>query len=339
MYKKLTQIIERILVKRSPILFVIAAALFLSHDATGETEILDFIPAIIAANTGLPIANSLAVSTPQGDDVTITLTGADPGEGSLSFEVISGPQNGTLSGSAPNLTYSPTGDFTGKDRFSFTVTNRNRTSQSADIDIYVIHPDNFLKNLIVDFAPYNSETNRAGAFLFRRNYEKVFLEFGQDVISDHLGNLKDNPAFEYLIALDADVISPVNATVVNLTFQEDTQDYEIHLAPIDINDMWISIDHVKNPTVVLDDVVTAGEVLGNPGTWDSYVGRVEIQIILTMEGESVCPFLFFDPATRADYESNVSQLINDWEAYKYNPQIYSEDNFPITGCRTATTGM
>ena len=103
--------------------------------------------------------------------------------------------------------------------------------------------------------------------------------------------------------------------------------------------MWISIDHVKNPTVAADDVVIAGQVLGNPGTWDIYVGRVEIQIILTMEGESVCPFLYFDPATRADYESNVSQLIEDWETYKYNSQIYREEDFPIVGCRTATTGM
>ena len=165
----------------------------------------------------------------------------------------------------------------------------------------------------MDFGPYNSETNRAGACVFRPNYEKVFLEFDKDVISDHQGNLKDNPAFEYLVASDADVVSPVNATVVNLTFQDNTQDYEIHLAPIDINDMWISIDHIKDPTVALNDVVTAGQILGNPGTWDSYVGRVEIQIILTREGESICPFLYFNPDTKALYESKVSQLIDDWE--------------------------
>jgi len=200
-----------------------------------------------------------------------------------------------------------------------------------------------LCTICVDFGPYNSETNRAGAFVFRPNYEKVFLEFDKDVISDHQGNLKDNPAFEYLVASDADIVSPVDATVVSVTFQENTQDYEIHLAPIDVNDMWIAIDHVKNPTVAENDVVTTGQLLRNPGTWDDIngVGRIEIQIILTMEGESVCPFLFlyFDPATKALYESKVSQLIDDWETYKGDSQIYSEEDFPITGCRTATTEM
>lgn len=89
---------------------------------------------------------------------------------------------------------------------------------------------------------------------------------------------------------------------------------------------------------MVDDVVTAGHVLGNPGTWDSFVGRVEIQIILTSEDESVCPFLYFDPVTKADYEGKVSQLIDDWENYKGNPQIYSEEDFLIAGCRAATTG-
>ena len=325
--------------KLGAVLIFIGAVFCISHDASSETDILDFIPAIIAANTGLPIANSLAVSTPQGDDVAITLTGQDPYEGSLTFEVISDPQNGALSGNPPNLTYSPQATFTGKDRFTFVVTNRRGSSEAANIDIYVIHPDNYLHNLMVNFGPYNSQTGRAGSFVFQPNYEKVFLEFGKDVISDHQGNLKDNPAFEYLVALDANVISPVDATVVSLTFQDNTQDYEIHLAPIDINDMWISIDHVTNPQVAVDDAVTAGQILGNPGTWDIYAGRVEIQIILTMEGESVCPFLFFDPDTRAQYESKVSQLIDDWENYKGNSQIYSEEDFPITGCRTATTGM
>ena len=139
--------------------------------------------------------------------------------------------------------------------------------------------------------------------------------------------------------IDADVVSPVNATVFRLIEQVDTQDYEIHLVPVDINDVWLSIDHVKNPVVLENDQVTAGQVLGKPGTWDSYAGRVEIQIILTQEGKSVCPFLFFDPATRAEHENKVNQLIDDWETYKGNSEIYSEEEFPFTGCRNATTGM
>ncbi len=192
---------------------------------------------------------------------------------------------------------------------------------------------------MVDFAPYDSQTGYAGAFLFRPNYEKVFLEFGKGVLTGHQGEPKDNAAFEYLVDKDADVVSPVNATVTRVDYQSGSQDYEIHLVSADINDVWLSIDHIKNPAVAVDEQVAAGEPLGNPGTWDSFVGRVEVQIILTREGKSVCPFLFFDPAIKAGYESKVNQLIDDWEAYNGNPEIYSDEDFPFTGCRNATTGM
>ena len=318
--------------------FFIISILFIGHNARSETDVLDFIPAIIAS-ANRPTANYQFLTTPQGDAVVITLTGEDPLDGTLTFEVVSDPPNGDLTGTPPNLTYSPDTEFTGKDSFSFTVTNRMGTSKAASVDIYVIDPANFLKNLMVDFAPYDSQNDHAGAFYFRPNYEKVFLEFGQDVLEDHQGQPKDNAAFEYLVDKNADVVSPVNATVASVTYQDGSGDWEIHLVPVDINDVWLSIDHIIDPTVAADDQVTAGQILGKPGTWDFYVGRVEIQIILTREGKSVCPFLFFDPATKSEYESKVNQLIDDWETYKGNSQIYSEEDFQFTGCRNATTGM
>ncbi|MBT8332585.1 MAG: hypothetical protein KJP06_09710 [Deltaproteobacteria bacterium] len=65
----------------------------------------------------------------------------------------------------------------------------------------------------------------------------------------------------------------MNATVFRLIEQVDTQDYEIHLVPVDINDLWLSIVHIKNQTVQEIDQVTASQILGKQGTWVSYVGR------------------------------------------------------------------
>lgn len=304
-----------------------------------ETDILDFIPAITAAGRKLPIAVPQSVSTPQGDEIEITLTGDGPFQDAMIFEIISEPQNGFLNGTTPDLTYSPLPEFTGKDSFSFKAANRNGTSEPAEINIYVVHPDNYLQNLSMDFGPYDSQTGKAGAFVFRFNYDKVFLEFGRNVISDHLGNLKDNPAFEYLVDIDADIVSPVNAVVFNLIHQEDTDDYEIHLVPVDVNGVWLNIDHIKYPTVGINEQVTVGQVLGKPGTWDDEVGRVELQLILSSEGESVCPFLYFNPDTKALYESMVTQLINDWETFQSDSELYQEENFVFPGCSDFTTGM
>jgi hypothetical protein len=259
--------------------------------------------------------------------VGITLTGHDHDEETLTFEIISDPLNGTLTVSPLCLTYSPTATFTGIDRFTFVARNRSGSSIAANIDIYVIDPGNYLKNLNVDFAPYNSGTNRAGAFFSGQTRRKCFVNSAKAFSATTKAIRRDNPAFEYRIALYANVYSPINATVSSVTYQDGSEDFEIHLVPVDINDMWISIDHVRNPTVVADDIVTAGQVLGNPGTWDIYVGRVEIQIILTMEGESFCFFLYCDPATRAGYENKVTQLIEIGKLISTIPKFTVKKNF------------
>ena len=120
--------------------FIFIMTIFLSsYDARGENDVLDFLPAFLAAGNR-PTAKYQFLTTPQGDAIAITLTGEDPSEGTLTFEVVSNPPNGDLTGIPPNLTYSPDAEFTGKDSFTFTVSNGNATSETAAIDIYVIDP-------------------------------------------------------------------------------------------------------------------------------------------------------------------------------------------------------
>ena len=68
-----------------------------------------------------PTADSQRVTTPEDTPVGITLTGSDPDGNTLTYMVIDGPSNGRLSGRAPDLTYSPDGNFCGRDSFTFRV--------------------------------------------------------------------------------------------------------------------------------------------------------------------------------------------------------------------------
>ncbi len=43
--------------------------------------------------------------------VAITLTGSDPDEDELSFSVVTNPMHGVLTGTAPNLTYTPAAHY------------------------------------------------------------------------------------------------------------------------------------------------------------------------------------------------------------------------------------
>ena len=68
------------------------------------------------------------------------LTGSDADNDPLTFAVASQPANGTLSGTAPNLTYTPNSGFTGSDSFAFVVNDSQDDSAPATVSI-TVNPD------------------------------------------------------------------------------------------------------------------------------------------------------------------------------------------------------
>jgi hypothetical protein len=92
-------------------------------------------PAVVVNNP--PTANSQSVSTPEDTPASITLTGTDPDGDSLTFAIGTGPTSGTLSGTAPNVTYTPNANFSGADSFTFTVNDGTVDSAAATVSITV----------------------------------------------------------------------------------------------------------------------------------------------------------------------------------------------------------
>ncbi len=58
-----------------------------------------------------PIANPQLVTTPEDTAVSILLTGSDPDSDPLTFAIVSNPTHGSLSGTAPDLTYTPSANY------------------------------------------------------------------------------------------------------------------------------------------------------------------------------------------------------------------------------------
>ncbi|MFN7622526.1 MAG: Ig-like domain-containing protein, partial [Acidobacteriota bacterium] len=75
-----------------------------------------------------PVPTDQTLSTRQGVARSVTLTGTDQENSSLTFAVTIQPSNGTLSGTAPNLTYTPNAGFTGTDFFLFRVNDGAQNS-------------------------------------------------------------------------------------------------------------------------------------------------------------------------------------------------------------------
>jgi len=86
---------------------------------------------------GEPVANPQTLHTPAGTPKAVTLTGSVPGGGALTFQVATSPQHGVLTGSAPNLTYTPNANFQGQDSFTFQSVLGSRPSAPATVTIQV----------------------------------------------------------------------------------------------------------------------------------------------------------------------------------------------------------
>jgi hypothetical protein len=84
-----------------------------------------------------PTADDQVVSTLMDNPVEIILTGSDPDGNPLQYTITDPPENGTISGVLPNITYTPTPGFFGEDTFAFTVFDGYDTSDPATVTVLV----------------------------------------------------------------------------------------------------------------------------------------------------------------------------------------------------------
>jgi VCBS repeat-containing protein len=77
----------------------------------------------VAAVNDAPVAQSQSVTTQPGAPATIRLVATDVDGGALTFEILDRPAQGALSGTAPDVTYTPAAGHTGNDRFTFRATD------------------------------------------------------------------------------------------------------------------------------------------------------------------------------------------------------------------------
>jgi hypothetical protein len=74
-----------------------------------------------------PVADDQTLTTPEDTPIAVVLTGSDPDGTALTFAVAGAPGHGTLSGTAPSLTYTPAANFHGSDSFTFTADDGEST--------------------------------------------------------------------------------------------------------------------------------------------------------------------------------------------------------------------
>lgn len=94
----------------------------------------------IEVDPGIPGADDQSLRTIQSTPLSITLTGNDSNahpNPSLTFDLVTPPSAGSLLGTAPNLTYTAAGGFTGTDSFTFKTNDGKYDSPPATVTITV----------------------------------------------------------------------------------------------------------------------------------------------------------------------------------------------------------
>ncbi|MEW6982225.1 tandem-95 repeat protein [Colwelliaceae bacterium 6471] len=115
---------------------ITVTASYTDQDATQEAVVSTPTEIIVGFNEA-PVAIDQLVTTAEDTALSATLSATDVNDDTLTYSVVSEPSSGTLSGTAPDLTYTPNENFFGEDSFTFTANDGTVDSNIATVNITV----------------------------------------------------------------------------------------------------------------------------------------------------------------------------------------------------------
>ena len=91
----------------------------------------------ITAVSDAPTAQPMSLTTIEDAAVSVPLSGSDGDGDALTFSILSGPFNGSLSGASPNLTYTPNLNYNGTDVIIYKAYDGSLSSASVPVSITI----------------------------------------------------------------------------------------------------------------------------------------------------------------------------------------------------------
>ncbi len=109
---------------------------FKANDGTVDSNIAT-VSIIINSVNDAPVAKNQSVTTNQDTGKAITLNATDVDGDTLTYSIVTSPTHGTLSGTPPNVTYTPVANYNGSDSFTFKANDGTVDSNIATVSITV----------------------------------------------------------------------------------------------------------------------------------------------------------------------------------------------------------
>ncbi len=201
-----------------------------------------------------------------------------------------------------------------------------------------------IKNLPINIDKYNPATGMAGDMKFTKwasmktgGLEAIFLEYGNKIKASSARQAGLNPQPTFVAPLGTKVHSIVDGTVYDVP-KLYSNDYSIMVQGKD-QSVIFETEHVINPLVKKGDRVTAGQVIAEVSDYDSRnldgLGLVEMGVLLPGNPpKHACTFDYLDASVKDDVTKKLTQLMNDWESFMGDKNIYDQASMPIPGCNT-----
>lgn len=214
-----------------------------------------------------PVANSIALQTSQNTPCSVVLTGSDPEGATLAFVIVDQPTNGTLSGTAPNLTYQPNASFSGSDQVTFRTNDGASSSPLATVSITVTPAIKTDENLAPAFS--------TAAVLFQATEDQAVTE--QLVATD--GNAADILTFSKVSGPSWLTVSangalggiPLNSNIGTNSFVVRVTDQAAAKAETTIT---VTVANVNDaPTFITNPVIFADALENSPYTGQTLAGK------------------------------------------------------------------
>jgi hypothetical protein len=110
---------------------------YLARDPSNAISNEATVSVSVAGANQPPVAQDQSVTTAEDTQKAIVLAATDPDGNPVTFAIVTPPAHGTLSGVAPNVTYSPALNYNGGDSFTFRASDGSQNSIPATVTITV----------------------------------------------------------------------------------------------------------------------------------------------------------------------------------------------------------
>jgi cellulose biosynthesis protein BcsQ len=233
---------------------------FKVNDGTADSALTTVSITITPVNDR-PIATSDNVTTLEDMPVSIALAGIDPDGNPLTYAIVAPPSGGSLSGTEPNMTYTPNLNFNGSDRFTFKVNDGTADSAPAAVSLMVTPAD--------DPPTANNDPN-------------VTVDEDASVLIVLTGDDPDGDPLTYRV-LRTPTHGKLSGTPPSLTYTPDPNFSWLDNFTFRVNDgttdsaaatVYISVTPVNDPPTANDDKVMTQE--DTPAMIDVLVNDTEV---------------------------------------------------------------